>query len=452
MSNQAQNLSTLSPEEKRELLKELMQKKASQTQTVAAQTDDIPPENYDFFHYPQYRNLEQLIAGMQANGVVDPYFKIHEGINGDRTKIAGQEFINYSSYNYLGLSGDFDVSRAAKEAIDRYGTSVSASRLASGERPLHRQLEQAIASLIGVEDAIIYTAGHATNESTIGHLFSKGDLILHDALIHNSVIQGCIMSGATQISFPHNDWQSLDKILFEQRRRYKRVLIAIEGVYSMDGDIPDLPKFIEIKKRHKTFLMVDEAHSIGVLGEHGCGIGEYHNINPTDVDLWMGTVSKSFASCGGYIAGCQAVIKYLKYTSPGFIYSAGMSPANTAAALASIQKLKAEPQRVKCLHERAKLFLELASDRKLDTGMSKDSAVIPIIVGNSVHCIQLSQALFHHKINVQPMIYPAVEDKAARLRFFISSTHTPEQINFTINTVADELAKIRQLNLVGYTT
>lgn len=443
MTDLTKELSILSPEEKRIILQQIIQKKIKKLENPSEKTDDIPLGYYNFSHFPQYRNLEQMIAGIKTKGgVVDPYFKVNQGINSNNIVIDDREVINYSSYNYLGFAHDPAVSLAAKAAIDRYGTSVSASRLLSGEIPLHRELEQEIASLVGAEDAIVFTAGHATNESTIGHLFDKKDLILHDELIHNSILQGCLLSGSTRINFPHNDWQTVDKILAEQRRRYNRVLIIIEGVYSMDGDIPDLPKFIEIKKRHKGFLMVDEAHSMGVIGERGRGIGEYYSVNPADVDLWMGTISKSFASCGGYIAGCQAVVRYLKYTAPAFVYSAGMSPGNTAAALASIRKLKAEPERVKSLRERAKLFLELASDRGLNTGMSKHSAVIPVIVGNSVRCIQLSQALFDRGINVLPQIYPAVEDKAARLRFFINFNHTPEQIHFTVNTVAEELAQI----------
>ena len=146
-------------------------------------------------------------------------------------------------------------------------------------------------------------SGHATNVTTIGHLFGKPDLIVHDALIHNSILQGCQLSQATHLSFPHNNWQALDLILGESRPHFRRALVVIEGVYSMDGDIPELPEFIKIKKRHGAFLMVDEAHSIGVLGKRGGGIGEHFGINPADVELWMGTLSKSFASCGGYIAG-----------------------------------------------------------------------------------------------------------------------------------------------------
>jgi 8-amino-7-oxononanoate synthase len=455
MNQPAKNISELSPEEKRGLLKQLLKQQENLSQSLCSSglakilcnsstnADEIPPEYYCFERYPKYLNLRQLIKDTQVSGIVNPYFTVHEGLNNHTTLIEGRELINYSSYNYLGMSGDPAVSKAAKEAIECYGTSVSASRIASGERPLHQELERELADFIGTEDCIVYVGGHATNVTTIGHLFWQDDLILHDAFIHNSALEGCKLSGAKRLSFPHNDWQTLDEILHKQRRHYKRVLVVLEGVYSMDGDIPDLPKFIEIKKRHKVFLMVDEAHSIGVLGKHGRGIAEYFGVNPTDVDLWMGTLSKSFASCGGYIAGCKAVVEYLKYTAPGFVYSVGISPPNAAAALAAIQVLKADPERVACLHERSKLFLELAQKQGLDTGMSQNSPVVPVIVGNSLQCIQLSQALFHRGINVRPIIYPAVPDKAARLRFFIACTHTEEQIRFTVNTVVEELAKIR---------
>ncbi len=259
---------------------------------------------------------------------------------------------------------------------------------------------------------------------------------------HNSIIQGCFLSGATALSFPHNDAAALDEILRDRRHRYRRVLIVIEGVYSTDGDIANLPEFIAAKKRHKTFLMVDEAHSAGVLGQTGRGICEHFAANPADVDLWMGTLSKSFASCGGYIAGSTAVVEYLKYTSPGFVYSVGISPPNAAASLASLQVLQAEPERVTRLHQRAKLFLELAQARGLNTGMSRDSAVIPIIVGDTIKSIQMSHLMWERGINVQPMFYPSVPENAARLRFFMSCTHKEEQIRTTVDILVEELHKL----------
>src|SRR5690606_1107323 len=269
-----------------------------------------------------------------------------------------------------------------------------------------------------------------------------GDLILHDALAHNSILQGCALSGARRRAFPHNDWQTLERMLADLRGEFRRVLIAIEGVYSMDGDYPDLPRFIDIKKRYKAYLMVDEAHSMGTMGEHGRGIGEHFDINPRDVDIWMGTLSKSFGSCGGYIAGNAALVKYLKYTAPGFVYSVGISPPNAAAALAAIKVLQAEPQRVQQLAANSELFRQLANQHGLNTGMSQNSPVVPVILGNSDHSLRLSRALFDRGINVQPILYPAVEESKARLRFFITSMHTEEQIRYTVETVAEELAKI----------
>ncbi len=235
----------------------------------------IPPEDYVFSQMPEYRRLKETESLLSATGLPNPYFSVHQSITNDRTRIGGRELISFSSYNYLGMSGDPQVSAAAKQAIDRFGTSVSASRLVSGEKTVHRELERGLASFLGTEDAVCMVGGHATNETTIGHLFGPGDLILHDALAHNSIVQGAILSGARRRPFPHNDWDELDQILGEVRGEYRRVLIAIEGVYSMDGDYPDLPRFVEVKQRHKALLMVDEAHSIGTMGRHGRGISEH---------------------------------------------------------------------------------------------------------------------------------------------------------------------------------
>jgi 8-amino-7-oxononanoate synthase len=403
---------------------------------------EIPPASYRVECFPEYLKLKESMEEARAAGFENPYFRVHERVINDTTLVDGRELVSYASYNYLGMSGEPRVIAAVKRAIDRYGTSASASRVVSGEKAIHRELEQAIAGFLGTEDSIVYVGGHATNESTLGHLFKPGDLILHDALAHNSIIQGAVLSGARRRPFPHNDWQALDKLLTELRSAYRRVVIAIEGVYSMDGDFPDLPRFIEVKKRHKTFLYVDEAHSLGVLGAHGRGIGEHYNVDRRDVDMWMGTLSKTLGSCGGYIAGSAAIVEYLKYTDPGFVFAAAITPSNTAAALASLRLLETQPERVSVLHERAELFLRLARERGLDTGMAGGSSIIPVIIGNSLDSVRVSQALFERGINVQPIRHPAVEEKAARLRFFITSKHSEQQIRDTVGAVAEELEKI----------
>jgi 8-amino-7-oxononanoate synthase len=402
----------------------------------------IPEEYYNFAKFPEYQKLQQDLAQVQSLGNGNPFFIPQERVVKDTTIVNGRELINFATYNYVGMCGDPQVDEAAQKAIARYGTSASASRLIAGEKPLHGELERAIADFIGVENSIVMVGGHATNVTTIGHLFGKNDLVLYDALSHNSILQGCFLSGASLIAFPHNDVNALAKIISDRRNRYQKVLIVIEGVYSTDGDIADLPSFIALKKKYKTFLMVDEAHSMGTIGKTGRGISEYFGVNPHEVDIWMGTLSKSFASCGGYLAGSSALIEYLKYTAPGFVFSVGMSPPNAGATLAAIQVLKAEPQRATQLQKNAQLFLSLAKEKGLNTGMSQDSPVIPIIVGDSLKSIQLSQNLFKRGINVPFMIYPSVPQNGARLRFFVTCNHTEEQIRLTIDILAEELAKL----------
>ena len=402
----------------------------------------VPEEDYLFTKSPEYLRFQQDLQLAAKPGMDNPFFKAHQSVTNDRATIDGVEYINFCSYNYLGMSGDPTVTKASCEAVEKYGTSVSASRLVSGEKSVHVELERAIADFIGTESSIVFVGGHSTNETTIGHLFGPGDLILHDGLSHNSILQGAILSGARRRPFRHNDWQECHRILKEVRHEYRRVLIVVEGVYSMDGDFPDLPKFVDIKKRHKAFMMVDEAHSIGTMGLHGRGMAEHFDINPRDVDIWMGTLSKSFGSCGGYIAGSSELVNYLKYTAPGFVYSVGLSPANAAAALASINLLQEEPERVAKLANNSRIFLQLAKKAGLDTGLSNNTPVVPVITGNSEYALKLSMALFEQRINVQPILYPAVEESAARLRFFITSSHSEEQIRQTVDAVANALEKI----------
>ena len=409
---------------------------------AAASSAEIPADAYRIAEFPEVRALEQNFAMVRDAGLENPYFSVHEGLTNDRTRIGGREMVSWATYNYLGMSGEPDVAAAAKAAIDHFGTSVSASRLVSGEKTIHQELEREIARFVGAEDAITFVGGHATNETVIGHVVGPGDLVLHDGLAHNSLLQGAVLSGARRRPFPHNDFRAADELLAQMRGQYRRVLIVIEGIYSMDGDFADLPKFVELAKRHKALLMVDEAHSIGVMGRRGRGIGEHFGVNPADVDLWMGTLSKALGSCGGYIAGSKTLVRWLKYTVPGFVYSVGLPPAAAGAALGALRLLEREPQRVEQLHANARLFLQLAREAGLDTGPSGGSAIVPIILGNSINSLRLSRALFARGINVQPILYPAVEERAARLRFFITSRHTPDQIRRTVSAMQDELAKI----------
>jgi 8-amino-7-oxononanoate synthase len=401
---------------------------------------EIPEQFYRFALHPGYQQLRIIADGAARLGIGSPFFKQHEGIAGARTRVAGREYLNFSSYNYLGMSGHPAVSAAAKAAIDHYGTSVSASRPVSGERPLHRELERSLASAYGTDDAVAFVSGHATNVTTIGYLFGPRDLVVHDELIHNCTLQGIQLSGARRLPFPHNDWAALETLLSEQRPRFERVLIVVEGIYSMDGDFPDLPRFIDIKRRHQAFLMVDEAHSFGVMGTTGMGIREHFSLAGDEVDIWMGTLSKALAGCGGYIAGETALVEHLKFLAPGFLYSVGMPPPVAAASLAALKCLRQEPGRVATLRDRGALFIKLARAAGIDTGLSAGLAVIPCIVGSSTRAARLSAALFERGINVQPILYPAVPEKLARLRFFMSCEHSEADIHETVAALAAELA------------
>ena len=266
--------------------------------------------------------------------------------------------------------------------------------------------------------------GHSTNETVIGHLVGPGDLVLHDALAHNSIIQGAILSGARRRPFAHNDPQAADRLLEQFRHEYRRVLMVIEGVYSMDGDIPDLPRFIEVKQRHKALLMIDEAHSLGVLGAGGRGIGEHFGVDRRDVDIWMGTMSKSLGSCGGYIAGCKELVEYLKYTVPGFVFSVGLPPSAAGRGPGFARRAPGASRSASLACRKTPgCSSTWPEQRGLNTGTSRDTPVVPVIVGNSLGCLRLSRALFARGINVQPILHPAVEETrrpAAILHHFAS--------------------------------
>ena len=395
----------------------------------------VPDTFTRFDHHPGYEKIviPQKAAGRL--GVSNPFFRVHDAMAGATTRIEGREYINFSNYNYLGLAGHPDINTAAKNAIDRYSTSVSASRLVAGERPVQRALEEALALLYEVEECVVFVSGHATNVSTIGYLFGPKDLVVHDSLIHNSILEGIKLAGSARRSFPHNETESLNKILTEIRGDFERVLIVVEGLYSMDGDFPDLPSLIEIKYRYKAFLMVDEAHSLGVLGETGRGIREYFGVDGRDVDIWMGTLSKTLAGCGGFIAGRHALVEHLKYAAPGFVYSVGISPPLAAASLEALRIMLKEPERVQRLSEIARQFLREMKAIGIDTGYAQGMAVVPAIIGSSLKASRISNQLFAEGINVQPIIYPAVEEKSARLRFFLSSMHSDEHIAYTLETV-----------------
>src|SRR5579885_526888 len=406
-------------DESRRLLGKMVQNRIGSLSAAAkpeAPQSTPPPSTgaTDFQNLPGYKELKLQRSMAALAGLDNPYFRLHEAAAGATTIIGGRKFTNFSSYDYLGLNQHPEVRRAAHEAIELYGQ----------------------------EDCAVFVSGHATNVSAIGAILGPKDLIVHETLAHNSILAGATLSRAERKFFPHNDLDALDALLSAHLGRFDRALIVVEGLYSMDGDIPDLPGLIEIKRRHNAWLMVDDAHGLGVLGARGYGLFEHFAADPRQVDIWMGTLSKTLAGCGGFVAGSTALVEYLKCFAGGFVYSVGLSPPLAAAARAALAVLHRESGRVERLHQISRYFYEAAKARGWDTGPSIGSAIIPLMAGNSVCAVALSQKLFEREINVQPIIHPAVPERAARLRFFLTSEHSTAQIDTALAAIEDAMQEI----------
>jgi len=389
-----------------------------------------------FRDLPGQREMAVIREAAGHLGIESPFFRPHEGIAGAHSVIDGRDCLNFSSYDYLGLNGDARIHAAAAAAMARYGVSASASRMVSGERPVHGALEAALAAHYQQDAALTFVSGHATNVTVLGHLLGARDVVLHDAAIHNSCLEGARLSGARRIAFAHNDVEAAERELASARRGARRALILIEGHYSMDGDVPDLARFVAMARRHDAWLMVDEAHGLGVVGETGAGIFEHTGVDPREVDIWMGTLSKTLCGCGGFIAGNRDLVDWLRHSAPGFVYSVGMPPALAAASLVALRILHAEPSRVARLQSNATLFRDALRARGFDTGASAGAAIIPLITGSSIGAARLSAALFDRAINVQPILFPAVPESSARLRFFVSADHDAAELRTAAAVIA----------------
>jgi len=413
---------------------------------TAAQADSPPANRKSIVDgFAGYRVLRRRIEDLLNSGQKVPFFQPRDGVSHSVIRRQDKSLINYSGYNYLGLSGHPAVSTAAKNAIDKYGTSASASRIVSGQIDLHGELEQNLASFLGTEDALVFISGYVTNVSVISHLLTRADAVIYDSGAHNSIITGAKLSGAKVFTYENGDWDGLDKIMEKSRGDFRRGLLVCEGVYSMDGQILNLPRAVEAKSRHDLLLMVDEAHSLGNCGLTGRGVCEAFGLPPSSVDIHMGTLSKTLASSGGYIAGDAGLIEYLRFLCPGLIFSVGLSPPDTAAAIASLDLLVREPHRPKRLRDRSRYFRKVAREYGLEVGGDEESPVASVIVGDDKKAMLLSKRLFDNGIDVQPIVRPAVATNSARLRFFITTNHTEEQIRATIPLVARELEAVRQL-------
>ena len=391
---------------------------------------------------PAYKAMNQQKAAGDLLGIPSPYYRQHDARAGRLTQIGGREVLNFTSYDYLDLNGHPEVQAAAIEALREFGTSVSGSRITSGERRVHAVLERNLADLYETDDAVVFVSGHATAVSTLATLVGPKDLLIHDGFIHNCITVGGKLSGATRRPFAHNDLDQLERLLSAERSHFENVLIVTEGLFSMDGDGPNLAALIELKDRFGCWLMVDDAHGLGVLGATGRGISEHCGVDPKRVDIWLGTLSKTAVSCGGYVAGSGALIDLLKFSAPGLVYSVGMPASAAAAASAALGVMLREPERVQRLQNNGRQFVEFARAQGLDCGLSWGHGIVPIVIGDALRTVILADKLLERGVYAFPVLPPGVPDHTARLRFFVSAAHTVEDVAHAAVVVASVLREL----------
>jgi 8-amino-7-oxononanoate synthase len=366
----------------------------------------------------------------------DLYFynqPIEELRGGARVVVHGRVMGMYASYSYLGLIGHPRINEAAKRAVDKYGTGTNGVRLLAGSLTLHQELEETIARFKHADAAITYTSGYMTNLTVISTLMGRGDYVLSDKLNHASIVDGCLMSGAEFRRFKHNDMQDLEHRLQQVPEGASRLVIA-DAVFSMDGDVIDLPRVVELCRKYGAYLMLDEAHSLGVLGKTGRGIEEHFGLDDV-VDIKMGTLSKTIPSVGGYVAGKKDLINYLRHASRAYIFSAALPPAQAAAANEAFHVIEAEPWRLERLNQNTNLFISGLKGAGFDT-MLTTTAIVPVLCGSDEAAYLMTREAQHHDVFVLPVVSPAVPDGLARLRATITAAHEPSEIERAIDVIA----------------
>jgi 8-amino-7-oxononanoate synthase len=378
---------------------------------------------------------EQLAAAKEAD--VLPYFRLLESEAGPVVEMEGRETIMLGSNNYLGLTMDERVKQAARDALEKYGTGVTGSRLLNGTTPLHTDLERELAEFMGTEDAIVFTTGYQSNLGAISAILEPGDTVICDTGDHASILDGCKLSGARLRPFRHNRMDKLETMLQRAATDESGVLVVVDGVFSMEGDVCDLPPVVELCKKYGARLFVDEAHGVGVLGARGAGACELFGLED-EIDLRMGTFSKSLASCGGFIAGSEEVIEYLRVSSRAFIFSASAVPAAVGAALGALRIIRSEgPQLFEKLLANAAylrqgfrdLGLKVIEPGKLADGAEATTPVVPVVVGEDWQAVLLWKALFDAGVYTNVALHPAVPPGGALLRTSLMATHEREHLD-----------------------
>jgi 8-amino-7-oxononanoate synthase len=395
------------------------------------------PTAIDLFEKARrHERLEQLRAAREHD--LMPYFRVVEAEPGPVALMEGKQRITLGSNNYLGLTGDPRVKQAARDALDHYGTGLTGSRFMNGTTPLHLELEQQLAEWMGTEDALVYTTGYLANTGAIGTLLEPGDTVVCDSGDHASILDAVSLSRARVRPFRHNRLDKLESMLSRAESDGGGVLVVVDGLFSMEGDLSPLPDVTALCREHGARLMVDEAHAVGVLGERGAGSAELLDVED-EVDLRMGTFSKSLASCGGFIAGPHDVIDFLRVQSRSFMFTAAAVPAATGAALGALRIIRSDEgaemrakvlDNARYLHEGlGALGYGVMEPNRLPDGSALVTPIVPVVVGDDWKAVLLWKALYDAGVYVNVAIYPAVQRGGALLRTSVMATHERDHLD-----------------------
>ena len=383
------------------------------------------------------RRMQAMLDRVAMLKEHDLYFynqPVSELRGGARVVVNGRDMGMYASYSYLGLVGHPRINKAAQDAVAKYGTGTHGVRTLAGSLKIHDELEETISEFKKAEAAITYSSGYATNLTVISTLLGRGDYVFSDKINHASIVDGCMMSGAKFRRFRHNDMEQLEKQLAETPSDAGKLVVA-DSVFSMDGDIIDFPKVVELCQKYNAWLMIDEAHSVGVLGKTGRGIEEHFDMWGT-IDIKMGTLSKTIPSVGGYVAGKKDLITYLRHASRAYIFSAALPPAQAAAANEAFKVILDEPWRVEKLNANTQQFIGGLKSRGFDT-MLTETAIVPVLCVEDNTAFAMTRYAQHRDVFVLPVVSPAVPVGLARLRATVLAAHEPDEIEYAMNIIGE---------------
>lgn len=371
----------------------------------------------------RYKNYREPQKFMEAG--VYPYFRAISSKQGPEVVMEGHKVLMFGSNAYTGLTGDDRIIEAAKQALDKYGSGCAGSRFLNGTLDIHVQLEKELAAFEGKDDALCFATGFSVNAGVLAVVVGRGDYIICDDRDHASIVDGRRLSFATQLHYKHNDMDDLERVLQKLPKEAVK-LIVVDGVFSMEGDLAKLPEIVELKHKYNCSIMVDEAHGLGVFGREGRGVCDHFGITD-EVDLIMGTFSKSLASIGGFIAGDKETINYLRHTCRTYIFSASDSPAATAAALEALHILQQEPERLKHLWDVTNYALRRFKEEGFEIG-DTESPIIPLYVHDIEKTFLVTKIAFEHGVFINPVIPPACAPQDTLVRFALMASHSQEQV------------------------